>query len=343
MNKSPETVKSPTRRRAQPASTVAREPHADGALQRARYPSTISSTSSSRRARRRPLGGRRPAPHRARARRRLRLQPDHRPPRPRRAPPRAAHRASAGARDVRHRTAPRARPHGADAASATRCAPAGSTRRRISCGRRPRRRTPPSPPRSSSRPGAKTLFIERVRSVGGQPLLLEQVYLPTSRFPGLPAADLERGSLYELLAAKYGVRPVRGQETIEPILPSAREAGLLGQSPPPGPAHRARRVHRRRHAHRILPRHRARRPRQIPGRRERTSPRRASAGSLAGPEEGPAVRPNLSATNARRGHMKAVRIIIAVVLAAGLLEPPAAAAAPRRRRPPTPPARSPAR
>jgi GntR family transcriptional regulator len=80
-------------------------------------------------------------------------------------------------------------------------------------------------------PGAKTVFIERVRSVGGQPLLLEQVYLPTSRFPGLPAADLERGSLYELLAAKYGVRPVRGQETIEPILPNAREAGLLGQSP----------------------------------------------------------------------------------------------------------------
>ena len=79
-------------------------------------------------------------------------------------------------------------------------------------------------------PGADTFFIERVRSVGGQPLLLEQVYLPTSRFPDLPAAELERGSLYELLAAHYGVQPVRGQETIEPILPNAREAGLLGQS-----------------------------------------------------------------------------------------------------------------
>lgn len=79
-------------------------------------------------------------------------------------------------------------------------------------------------------PGADTLFIERVRSVGGQPLLLEQVYLPTSRFPDLPAADLERGSLYELLASHYGVQPVRGQETIEPVLPSPREAELLGQS-----------------------------------------------------------------------------------------------------------------
>jgi GntR family transcriptional regulator len=79
--------------------------------------------------------------------------------------------------------------------------------------------------------GEEALFIERVRSVGGRPLLLEQVYLPTSRFPDLAAADLERGSLYELLTARYGARPVRGQETIEPILPTSREAGLLGQSP----------------------------------------------------------------------------------------------------------------
>ncbi len=60
--------------------------------------------------------------------------------------------------------------------------------------------------------------------------MLEQVYLPTSRFPGLPTADLEHGSLYEVLAATYGVRPVRAKETIEPILPNAREAELLGQS-----------------------------------------------------------------------------------------------------------------
>ena len=80
-------------------------------------------------------------------------------------------------------------------------------------------------------PGAETLFIERVRSVGGRPLLLEQVHLPTSRFPDLAGADLERGSLYELLATHYGALPVRGQETVQPILPTAREAGLLGQSP----------------------------------------------------------------------------------------------------------------
>ena len=79
-------------------------------------------------------------------------------------------------------------------------------------------------------PGAETFVVERLRSVDGKPLLLEQVHLPTSRFPDLTGADLERGSLYELLAERYGAQPVRGQETIEPILPSAREAELLGQS-----------------------------------------------------------------------------------------------------------------
>ena len=79
-------------------------------------------------------------------------------------------------------------------------------------------------------PGEEALLIERVRSVDGHPLMLEQAYLPTSRFPDLPTADLERGSLYEVLAARYGLRPVRANETIEPILPNAREAGLLGQS-----------------------------------------------------------------------------------------------------------------
>ena len=78
-------------------------------------------------------------------------------------------------------------------------------------------------------PGAPTLYLERLRSAGGQPLLLEQVHLPAGRFPGLLAADLERGSLYDLLTTRYGVRLVRAHETIEPVLLRAREARLLEQ------------------------------------------------------------------------------------------------------------------
>ncbi|HEY3684892.1 MAG TPA: GntR family transcriptional regulator [Streptosporangiaceae bacterium] len=78
-------------------------------------------------------------------------------------------------------------------------------------------------------PGGHTYLLERLRLVGGQPLLLEEVHLPADRFPGLLDADLEHGSLYELLARRYDTRLEYAQETIEPIALGQREADLLGQ------------------------------------------------------------------------------------------------------------------
>src|SRR5262249_34604310 len=78
-------------------------------------------------------------------------------------------------------------------------------------------------------PGDRIVFLERVRRVGEQPLLLEQVHLPEARFPDLLQSDMQRGSLYEAMADRYGVRLVRARETIEPVLPTAREARLLQQ------------------------------------------------------------------------------------------------------------------
>jgi GntR family transcriptional regulator len=78
-------------------------------------------------------------------------------------------------------------------------------------------------------PGSPTLYVERLRVAGGEPLLLEQVHLPAERFPGLLASDLEHGSLYDLLTARYGTRIVRAREALEPVLLRAREARLLGQ------------------------------------------------------------------------------------------------------------------
>jgi GntR family transcriptional regulator len=80
-------------------------------------------------------------------------------------------------------------------------------------------------------PGSPTLYVERLRVAGGEPLLLEQVHLPAERFPGLLASDLEHGSLYDLLTARYGTRIVRAREALEPVLLRAREARLLGQRP----------------------------------------------------------------------------------------------------------------
>jgi len=78
-------------------------------------------------------------------------------------------------------------------------------------------------------PGSPTLYLERLRLADGEPLLLEQVHLSAERFPGLLASDLEHGSLYDLLADRYGTRIVRARESLEPILLHTREAGLLNQ------------------------------------------------------------------------------------------------------------------
>jgi GntR family transcriptional regulator len=80
-------------------------------------------------------------------------------------------------------------------------------------------------------PGSPTIYVERLRLAGGEPLLLEQVHLPAERFPGLLSEDLERESLYELLAQRYATRIVRAREALEPVLLHAREARLLDQPP----------------------------------------------------------------------------------------------------------------
>jgi GntR family transcriptional regulator len=79
--------------------------------------------------------------------------------------------------------------------------------------------------------GSPTLYLERLRSADGEPLLLEQVHLPAERFPGLLTMDLEHGSLYELLSERYGVRVSRAREALEPVLLRAREARLLARRP----------------------------------------------------------------------------------------------------------------
>jgi len=79
--------------------------------------------------------------------------------------------------------------------------------------------------------GAPTLYLERLRLGGGEPLLLEQVHLPAEKFPGLLATDLEANSLYDLLTARYGTHVARARETLEPVILHAREAQLLGVAP----------------------------------------------------------------------------------------------------------------
>jgi len=66
-----------------------------------------------------------------------------------------------------------------------------------------------------------------VRSVRGEPVVLETSYFPSRRLPGLLELDLERSSIYRLLEQHYNARPVRAVQSLEPITASAEDAAVL--------------------------------------------------------------------------------------------------------------------
>ena len=68
--------------------------------------------------------------------------------------------------------------------------------------------------------------VRRVRLGDGRPIVLEQSLFPAALFPGLLQCRLD-GSLYELLEAKYGQRPHRARESLEPVTAGVREAEAL--------------------------------------------------------------------------------------------------------------------
>jgi GntR family transcriptional regulator len=78
-------------------------------------------------------------------------------------------------------------------------------------------------------PHAPVFYLERVRGADGLPLLLEQVRLPAALVPGLLEHDFSReASLWDVLRDDFG-RPVEHyRELLSAIVPSAREAELLG-------------------------------------------------------------------------------------------------------------------
>ncbi len=76
-------------------------------------------------------------------------------------------------------------------------------------------------------PGATVVKIARLRLSQGIPLLLETVFLPAERCPGLESMDLRDQSLYRLLAETYGLYPVHTQQTLEATLANEYEARLF--------------------------------------------------------------------------------------------------------------------
>lgn len=71
-------------------------------------------------------------------------------------------------------------------------------------------------------------YLERVRGADRVPLLLEQVRLPANRLPGLLDHDYSVESLWDVLENDYHLPIGRRQETLSAVVPSSREASLLG-------------------------------------------------------------------------------------------------------------------
>ena len=74
--------------------------------------------------------------------------------------------------------------------------------------------------------GGQAYEIRRIRLADGRPIVLERSLFPAERFPGLLECRLD-GSLYELLEVRYGLRPHRARESLEPVTAGVREAEAL--------------------------------------------------------------------------------------------------------------------
>ncbi len=75
--------------------------------------------------------------------------------------------------------------------------------------------------------GARVFVIERVRFANSEPMAVESIYLPHSRFAGLVKFDLSKHSLYQLMEQEFHTRPTTADESIEAVQLTTAEARLL--------------------------------------------------------------------------------------------------------------------
>ncbi len=75
--------------------------------------------------------------------------------------------------------------------------------------------------------GALSWHLARVRLADGEPVAVEDAYLPADLYPGLEEEDLEKGSLYEVFRRRYGLRPAWAEGFIEAAAAGETHAALL--------------------------------------------------------------------------------------------------------------------
>ncbi|MFT6389327.1 MAG: GntR family transcriptional regulator [Cellvibrionaceae bacterium] len=73
---------------------------------------------------------------------------------------------------------------------------------------------------------ARIFFIERIRSLGGQPILVESIALPDHFFQGLKDIDL-LNTLYDLYEIEFSITVHRAEESLRAISASKHDAVIL--------------------------------------------------------------------------------------------------------------------
>ena len=73
--------------------------------------------------------------------------------------------------------------------------------------------------------------IFRVRTINGDPAMLEQFFVSAALFPYFEAHDHETRSGYEIMETEYGISAVQAEQSLEPVVATTYEAELLGIAP----------------------------------------------------------------------------------------------------------------
>lgn len=79
------------------------------------------------------------------------------------------------------------------------------------------------------KPGANVLAFKRVMSFGARPMILDEIVLDASQFPGLTLAELEEfgGSVYSFYESVFGVRMIRAEERLSAVAADSVAAAHL--------------------------------------------------------------------------------------------------------------------
>ena len=83
------------------------------------------------------------------------------------------------------------------------------------------------------KPGARVIYVRRLRLGGGDPLVIANTWLPEARYPAFLKQDIEHESVYEIMR-KLDRKPTDAVQTFEAVTLNQDLAGLL--TVPPGSA-----------------------------------------------------------------------------------------------------------